>query len=69
MMDMIQKMARIDSLEKEVKGLREECSSNLPPRQDPAGPVVCKPCGKEGHYARGYAVPCRRDSQQQGNQQ
>ena len=70
MMDMIQKMmARIDSLEKEVKGLREERSSNLPPRQDPTGPVVCKRCGKEGHYARGCAVPRRRDSQQQGNQQ
>ena len=57
-----QLMTRVDKLEKEIQACRAACEAaehRQPPNKPPSGPVVCRRCGKEGHYSRGCAAPRR----------
>ncbi len=74
MMDLIQQLVtRIETLEKELK--RQSKRPGIPQTTSPTAvtprtnsPVVCRRCGKEGHYARGCAAPRRTTPPAQGNE-
>lgn len=69
LMDVVQQLTnRMDKLEMEMKKLnqpRQQEYHDRPPRCDrPKQPIICRRCGKEGHYARGCAASRHTD---QGN--
>ena len=69
-----QMMERVEKLEQNLSssnGSRDRNVRRAPPTQEGKGfvlptEVVCRKCGKEGHYARGCAM--RRPGSQQGNE-
>ena len=68
-MDVLQQLVNwMDKLEVEMKRLsqrQQQDHRDRTPRKDgPQQPIICRRCGKEGHYSRGCAAPRRAD---QGN--
>ena len=64
-------IGRMDRLESRLTDRDRSNNSTRPMRraqdnQEPRPPIICRRCGREGHYARGCAAP-RRQQQQQGN--